>query len=220
MTSINLLPKKESRFNTSMIICVFLGVLICGTGVATFLYSKYLNDQIATLDQRYNVYMTQIDALKTPVVEEGTELESKFNDLQLIADELDLYKPYTVELFTKVIGLLPDNGYVMDIEFDRVTSQMRLVERFLNYKEAGYMAARLQKEKWVNEVTLSSISTVELQTQEQQQNGNQKEKKQIRFDAEFLVQVTPSEWKNVKVTPEDTTVEQQNNQSDVAVKEE
>ena len=108
----------------------------------------------------------------------------------------------------------------MDIEFDRVTSQMRLVERFLNYKEAGYMAARLQKEKWVNEVTLSSISTVELQTQEQQQNGNQKEKKQIRFDAEFLVQVTPSEWKNVKVTPEDTTVEQQNNQSDVAVKEE
>ena len=203
-----------------MIICVFLGVLICGTGGATFLYSKYLNDQIATLDQRYNVYMTQIDALKTPVVEEGTELESKFNDLQLIADELDLYKPYTVELFTKVIGLLPDNGYVMDIEFDRVTSQMRLVERFLNYKEAGYMAARLQKEKWVNEVTLSSISTVELQTQEQQQNGNQKEKKQIRFDAEFLVQVTPSEWKNVKVTPEDTTVEQQNNQSDVAVKEE
>lgn len=225
MASINLLPKRESKFNLSIIFCIVFSVLICVTGIATFIYSKYLNEQMLTLDQRYNSYVARIEEMNKASEESGVELQSKFTDLQLILDELNLYKPYTVDLFTKIIALLPEDGYIMDVQFNRITSEMNLTARFLNYKEAGYLVTRFQEEKWVNEVELSAITTAELNVE----GSDEEDEKPIRFDAVFNVKVKPSEWKKSPVVEDDIeedyteqqdSNEQQDNQSSSKAEEE
>ena len=113
-------------------------------------------------------------------------IESKYNQLSELLSTLRIYDPYTVEMFTSFIGLLPEVGYIMELDFDHVEATISCQVRFDHYREAGYFQSRLQNASWTTDVLLTAVEHID-------------DLPVTRYDASYEIQLKRESWVSEKI---------------------
>lgn len=169
LAEINLLPKKEQRNYTFIIIGIILLVLLMG--LSTFLYFKFIDykKEVASIEQQ--IATTQEIAVLEQ--QKANEVE-KNNSVQQLKDLVDWSEKYpikTVPLLQHLTSLLPERGFFLSFDYVKEGTILMNVQ-FDTSREASSYLDELIASEWTNDAKLISLLTGTIIVEEDEESAN------------------------------------------------
>jgi len=200
LVEINLLPKKERKNYKLITILLAALFVILVAGFVLFWQGKSYNQEISTLDNQISTTQ-QIAQIEQEKVVEG-QVSGSVSILEsavLWASEDPLK---TVPIIEHVTALLPQRGFIQNISYAE-TGSINMTVQFDTSREAAYYLKTLLDSEWFSDVTLSSVSTSELEDESTDSQNEQQESSDQVADTE------PKEDKAILIQPDGTITEVQ-----------
>lgn len=156
LVEINLLPKKEPKNYTSLIVSIVL--LIITIAVSVYFYFTYDQQRNESLQLQQQIDNTK----KIAGIEQSKKNAAERNDsvqkLQTYIQWSKAERVETVPLLVQMIGLLPERGYFMN--FNYVTEgSIQLSVQFDTSREAADYLNSLLSTSWISNVQMTSLTT-------------------------------------------------------------
>lgn len=157
LVEINLLPKKEQRNHSFIVLIMVLSILLIATGIYLFnVYSGY-KDQIKDIEQ-------EIQLRQEVIADEQAKAKNaeKNNSLQQLNDLIHWSENYpikTVSLLKHLIALLPERGFFMNFNYVS-EGTVQISAQFDTSREAATYLDELIQSQWTKEVKLTAVTTV------------------------------------------------------------
>lgn len=200
LVEINLLPKKEHK-KSSMLIMTFAGIFIfvVTASIIYFQGSSYEN-RMASLDKQIESAQ-KLNEVQQAKLAEG-EGGSSAVKLQNAVDWAEQYPFYTVPLLQKIIALLPERGFIQHFEYSNKDSVIIMIQLDAS-RDAAFYLSSLKGSEWVEKVTLMNIvaetKDEETATTANEISSEQEEVKILpRYVAEFEISFKPEFFKENK----------------------
>lgn len=158
LVEINLLPQKEVKNKTLLILSVTAGmVILLGVGF-TFWFIRGVDQQLATFEQQIATTQTAIATEQQKLVTVETAKDS-LTTLASTAEWATAYPVKTVPVLQKLTALLPNRGFIKTFTYAE-TGTISLNVQFEESREAAYYLAGLIKSRWVKDAKLTSLNAV------------------------------------------------------------
>lgn len=159
LVDINLLPIKEQKNRTLLMLVIVLGIiLISGIFAIYFIKSSY-EKKISEINN--HILMTQ-----QVIAEENQKIidfeqSNSVTELKTAVNWAKEYPIKTVPLIKHLTGLLPDRGFIQSFTYEE-TGEIKLTVQFDTSREAAYYLKSLLDSNLVNEVFLEALATKQL----------------------------------------------------------
>jgi type IV pilus assembly protein PilN len=197
LVEINLLPKKEHK-KSSMLIMTLAGILLFSVSVSIIFFqgSSYENE-MAALDKQI-ASLQKLSEAQQAKLSEG-ENGSSAVKLQEAVKWAEQYPHETVPLLQKVIALLPERGFIQNFEYSNNNSVVIQIQ-FDASRDAAFYLSSLKGSDWVEGVALMTV-VAEKQEEETETAAptaaDKKEEDQIlpRYSAEYEIKFKPELFK-------------------------
>ncbi|WP_419956032.1 PilN domain-containing protein [Neobacillus niacini] len=157
LVEINLLPQKEPR-KFSMIILIVLLALIIFVGAYYFWQIQSAKNELQNLDK-------QISVTKEITVKEGenadkNESQMSISLLKNAVEWANTYPIQTIPIMQHLTSLLPERGFIQSFAYAEAGTVILTVQ-FDSAREAAYFLDNLGDSEWVGEPTLNSLTIQE-----------------------------------------------------------
>ncbi|WNS74462.1 fimbrial protein [Bacillus sp. DTU_2020_1000418_1_SI_GHA_SEK_038] len=180
LVEINLLPKKEPR-NTSLLLLmgILAFIVLIGIGVTIWLGQGY-KGKIETITQQQNVIQELIAAEQAKMMD--AESLNSVEELNKAVNWAQDYPIKTVPILRKLTALLPERGFIQTLSYEETGSIVVLVQ-FDTSREASYYLKNLLDSYWVEEAMILKLATIDLT----EKNSNQAEEKKLDLDEQQIL---------------------------------
>ena len=154
LVDINLLPKKEEKDRSLLMLFIVLG-LVLGVGLVSIFY---LNSHY-----KKNINLVQQDITATKQLIEQVQMQLADLDQSEAVAELEnaihwaeIYRAKTVPLLKEITSLLPERGFVKEFAY-QVPGTVSLLVQFDTNREGAYFLDYLNDAEWVQEEELEKM---------------------------------------------------------------
>lgn len=163
LVEINLLPKKEPK--NYMVITILLGTLLLLLVAGFFLFWQGISyqNEIASLDNQISTTQ-KLAAIEQEKLDGGQSTNS-IAALESAVSWVSENPLKTVPIIKQVTALLPQRGFIQTISYAEAGS-VNLTVQFDTSRDAAYYLKTLLDSDWFSHVSLSSVTTSQLEDRE------------------------------------------------------
>ncbi|RSD23313.1 hypothetical protein [Mesobacillus subterraneus] len=186
LVEINLLPKKEHRKSSQLIIAFILFLLFAGMLTGVYLQGSNYSGKMKSLDHQIEVLQKLNTAQQEKLAADNAG--NSMVKLQAAVQWAEQYPMDAVPLLQGVISLLPERGFIQNFEYNTADSILVTIQYDAS-REAAYYLSSLKQADWVQDAELLSIVAAELE-EEAAVNGNSQnsdEKTLPRYSAVYKI---------------------------------
>lgn len=202
LVEINLLPKKEHKRSSQLIIAILILLFFTVSFSVIFIQGNSFNSKIDSVDK-------QIESLRKL----NTAQETKMTDVEAGNSSVKLqealkwaeqYPIETVPLMQNIITLLPERGFIKNFEYRNLDSVLITIQ-FDATRDAAFYLSSLKQSEWVQEAALLKVmaETMEEGTVADETgtsiNNSEEEKILPRYSAEYKITFRPEFYKKKSV---------------------
>lgn len=214
LVDINLLPQKEAKNKTLLVLAIIFAVILLFGVFFVFWFNRSYDNQIAQLDQRIANTESMIVAEQQKQV--SSEATNSLTQLESTVEWAKAYPLKTVPVLQELTSLLPERGFIKTFTYAE-TGTVVLKVQFEQSREAAYYLSSLLDSNWVSDAKITSLNAVKEfydQTMSDNfDNGHVKNEKYIpRYEGEFDITLNQDFIKG--------DLKQKNTESDSSVKKE
>ncbi|MDQ0163158.1 PilN domain-containing protein [Bacillus alveayuensis] len=184
VVQINLLPKKEQKNRTYLLIMViFIMILV----VTSFLFYRKIASLKEEIQQIQNE-ASEMEAMRISL-EKKTEANHQANVenikvLQEMVERAEQLPINTVDLLARISNLLPKSAYIETFQYVEQTISMTIVIR--EEMEAAYFYRLLLEEKWTEDVKVLNVQAIREDAENINTLSEYRAKLEIVLDKEAL----------------------------------
>jgi type IV pilus assembly protein PilN len=200
LVEINLLPKKEHK-KSSLLIMAIAGVLLFKITVSiVFFQGNSYEKKMASLDKQIES-IQKLNEVQQAKLAEGESSNSAVK-LQDAVNWAEQYPFDTVPLLQNIISLLPERGFIQDFEYSNTDSVVIKIQLDAS-RDAAFYLSSLKGSDWVEDVTLVNIMADkkdEVTAVETIDASSEQEEVKVlpRYSAEFEITFKPDFFKEDK----------------------
>ncbi|WP_226677424.1 PilN domain-containing protein [Mesobacillus jeotgali] len=200
LVEINLLPKKEHK-KSSMLIMAIAGILgFTITFSFVFFQGNSYEKKMATLDKQIES-IQKLNEVQQAKLAEGDSSNSAVK-LQDSVNWAEQYPFDTVPILQNIIALLPERGFIQTFEYINTDSVVIKIQLDAT-RDAAFYLSSLKGSEWVEDVTLMNIvaeTKVEGTAVETTNTSSEQEEVKVlpRYSAEFEITFKPEFFKETK----------------------
>ena len=163
LAEINLLPKKEPKNYTFVIILSFIVLLAIAASI--YMYTSYhgYKREIASLERQ--IFTAQEIVVMEQQKAASDQNNSSVEQLKNLVDWAENYPLEAVPLLQHMTGLLPERGFLLDFAYVK-EGVIQLNIQFDTSAEASAYLSELLASDWIRDAKLSALAAGEIETQE------------------------------------------------------
>ncbi|MEH7439891.1 PilN domain-containing protein [Neobacillus drentensis] len=162
LVEINLLPQKEPKKFSFIIMIAGLLALFILIGGYYFWQTQTIKDEIASLDNQ--ITMTKKIAGKEQQKSKTAASSNSVSQLKSAIEWASDYPLQTVPVLHHLTSLLPERGFIQSFAYTDAGT-VTLAVQFDSAREAAYFLDSLHESKWIEEASLNSLSTSQPETE-------------------------------------------------------
>jgi Tfp pilus assembly protein PilN len=170
LVEINLLPQKEPRKTSFLIIFAVMAVIFLSLGTYYFLQIQSMNDDIENVDRQ--IKMTKELAAIEEKNAQTSQSEMSIALLKGAVEWANSYPIKTIPVMQHLTGLLPERGFIQTFGYTEAGTVTVSVQ-FDSAREAAYFLNNLNDSEWIDAVNLSSLTAKEQEENEETATTNQ-----------------------------------------------
>ncbi|MGM0874432.1 MAG: PilN domain-containing protein [Bacillota bacterium] len=165
LAEINLLPQKQQRNYTNLVVAVIILVIVLGATLTIITLSNQKNSELAKLEMEYQQVQQQTDVLQ--------QQASEGNDASAVAElekAVQWSKEYPIDfvpLLNELTKKLPDNGYFYELDYTD-NSSLQLLVQFETTREVAFYLSRLKDSEILQVVKLTTVEAVQIEDEEEE----------------------------------------------------
>ncbi|WP_335546645.1 PilN domain-containing protein [Neobacillus drentensis] len=162
LVDINLLPQKEPKKISFLITLSCLLALIILIGGFYFWKTQILKDELTSLDKQ--ITMTKQIAEKQDKKSETVASADSVSQLKSAIDWVNEYPIQTIPVMRHLTALLPERGFIQSFGYTE-SGSVAISVQFDSAREAAFFLDSLNRSKWIEEASLSSLATTTSETE-------------------------------------------------------
>ncbi|SDM23458.1 Tfp pilus assembly protein PilN [Bacillus sp. OK048] len=158
LVEINLLPQKEPRKTSFLILVAALTVIFLSLGTYYFLQIQSTKSDIANIDSQ--IKMTKDLAV---IEEKNAQTSHSAMSVTLLKSAVEWANSYpiqTIPVMQHLTGLLPERGFIQTFAYTEVGT-VTISVQFDSVREAAYFLENLNESEWIGDANLSSLTAKE-----------------------------------------------------------
>ncbi len=200
LVEINLLPKKEHK-KSSMLIMAIAGILgFTITFSIVFFQGNSYEKKMETLDKQIES-IQKLNEVQQAKLAEGDSSNSAVK-LQDAVNWAEQFPFDTVPILQNIIALLPERGFIQNFEYSNADSLVIKIQLDAT-RDAAFYLSSLKGSEWVEDVTLMNIvaeTKIEGTAVETTNTSSEQEEVKVlpRYSAEFEITFKPEFFKETK----------------------
>ncbi|MBS8265077.1 hypothetical protein DYI25_11545 [Mesobacillus boroniphilus] len=197
LVEINLLPKKEHK-KSSMLIMTLTGILLFSVSASIiFFQGSSYESKMASLDKQIES-LQKLNEAQQAKLSEG-DAGSSTVKLQEAVKWAEQYPHETVPLLQKTIALLPERGFIQNFEYSDSNSVVIQIQ-FDASRDAAFYLSSLKGADWVEGVSLMNVVAQKQDEETEAATSTvnvEKEEDKIlpRYSAEYEIRFKPELFK-------------------------
>jgi len=156
LVEINLLPKKEQKNYTVIVILLAVLLLTLVAGFFLFWQGRSYEQQISTLDNQITTTQKLAQIEQESLV--GGQVTNSVAMLESAVNWATDSTVKTVPIFEHVTGLLPKRGFIQTITYSE-SGNVSMTVQFDTSRDSAYYLKTLLDSEWFLDVKLTSLST-------------------------------------------------------------
>lgn len=164
LAEINLLPQKQKRDYTNLLIAASLIVIIITSVMIIVSLGNQKNKEISALEQEYTLAQKQTEVLQQQANQSNES--SAVSELEKAISWSEKYPVDFVPILNELTNILPEKGYFYGLDYEN-SSSLNLLIQFESSREAAFYLSRLKELEILENVKLSTIETVPLLNEEE-----------------------------------------------------
>jgi Tfp pilus assembly protein PilN len=158
LVEINLLPQKEPRKTSFIIVVAAIAIIFLTLGTYYILQIKSTKNDIANMESQ--IKMTQDLAAIEEKNSQTSESAMSITLLKSAVEWANTYPIQTIPVMQHLTGLLPERGFIQTFGYTEAGT-VTITVQFDSAREAAYFLDNLNKSEWIDDVNLSSLTTKE-----------------------------------------------------------
>lgn len=163
LVDIDLLPKRKSRNITTPLVYGICAFFLLFSAIILLTFYNMVNNDVQTaqqeLEMAQQLRVAKEDSMNRP---QNSSSAKRLEDTVVWAEE---YPLQMVPVMQDLIRLLPERGFIQSFTYDE-TGLLNLSVQFDESKDAAYFLYHLNESEHYHSITLASISTVDVGTEE------------------------------------------------------
>ncbi|WP_226667196.1 hypothetical protein [Metabacillus litoralis] len=164
LAEINLLPQKQKRDYTNLIIAILLLVIIITAVTIILSLGNQKNKEISALEQEYTLVQKQTEVLQQQANQSNEN--SAVDELEKAIIWSEKYPVNFVPILNELTKILPEKGYFYGLDYAD-SSSLELLIQFESSREAAFYLSRLKELDILETVKLTKVETVPLQDEDE-----------------------------------------------------
>ncbi len=161
LADINLLPKKERTSHAFLIAAAILAVLL-------ILACSWMYWEIHSVKAEQETVRAQVEAVQKQRIkaEEAINAGGSGNAAVLLQQGVEWAEANrlpTVFFLEHVTGLLPERGFLMNVDYEEQTRTVNLIVQFDTDRETAYFLNRLKQSSYINKAELIALAAEKLE---------------------------------------------------------
>jgi type IV pilus assembly protein PilN len=166
--NINLLPKRERETSSSAVLLVIFLIILFG--ISGWMYYKIQNINKETEAAEKQLLVAKVQSEQRGNMGNADKAQQSAKQLAQSIQKLENEQTNIALLLQKITSFLPARGVFQTFSY-KEPGTIVLEIRFDEKKDAAYFYSRLQKEKWVEQASLSSLKAIEISDEQGNQAG-------------------------------------------------
>lgn len=159
LVEINLLPKKEPK-NVTFLVIIISSLLILLVAGSVFLWQgSRFDDELASIETEITATKKLIEAEEAKQI--SNQATSSYAELGSAVQWANEEPLKSVPIITHIVALLPQRGFIQTITYAEAGA-ISLTVQFDTSRDSAYFLKRLLDSDWVSEANLSSLTVIEL----------------------------------------------------------
>ncbi|MDZ5470810.1 hypothetical protein SM124_03495 (plasmid) [Bacillus sp. 31A1R] len=164
LVDINLLPTKEPKNKTLLMLVILLGIILISGVTSLYLLKGSYDKEITSITNEINRTQQVIAEEQQKIIE--FEESNSVTELKNAVNWAKEYPIKTIPLIKHLTGLLPERGFIQSFTYEE-TGEIKLTVQFDTSREAAFYLKNLLDSNWINEVFLETVTTKELNEQQE-----------------------------------------------------
>lgn len=195
LVEINLLPKKEHRKSSQLIIVAIIFILIAIIISVIYFQGRSYENEMEQVNQKISTLQKLNNAQQEKLAEENAG--NSVIKLQEAVQWIEQYPVHTVPIMQNVISLLPERGFIQSFEYSNMDSILVTIQ-YDAARDAAFYLSSLKQSEWVREAELMNVVAIE--TVEETGSSNDSEGKTLpRYSAAYKIVFHPELFKPAAV---------------------
>ncbi|MFE8703445.1 fimbrial protein [Cytobacillus sp. FJAT-54145] len=161
LVEINLLPKKEPKNKTLLLLVIIIGVIFLIGLISTYMIHQSYEKKLDSLNSEINETKLIVAQEQQKLVE--FEQSNSVSELENTVTWAKGYPVKTVPLIKQLTALLPNRGFIQTFSYTE-SGEVSLSVQFDTSREAAYYLKNLLDSNFVKEAFLEALTTVEIPT--------------------------------------------------------
>jgi Tfp pilus assembly protein PilN len=158
LVEINLLPQKEPRKTSFLIVFAALAVIFLSLGTYYFLQIQSTKDDIANMDSQIKI-TKELAAIEEKNAQTSQSTMS-ITLLKVAIEWANSYPIQTIPVMQHLTGLLPERGFIQTFGYTEAGT-ITISVQFDSAREAAYFLENLNESEWIDDANLSSLTAKE-----------------------------------------------------------
>ncbi|MDF2606483.1 MAG: fimbrial assembly family protein [Bacillales bacterium] len=158
LVEINLLPKKEQKRRTLLVLSILVTILLISVAVSTFLLSRAYDVKIVSLTKQLTLFKQTLEKKDKGKAEElNNNSKDSYVALESAVAWAEGYPVKTVPILRKLISLLPESGRLQTFQYSEVGT-VNITVQFETSREAATYLRSLLDCNWLSETKLRTLT--------------------------------------------------------------
>ncbi|KIL46207.1 PilN domain-containing protein [Jeotgalibacillus campisalis] len=185
--SINLLPKKQRRQRLQLWVVVPLAAFLVLSTIFISVLNYTKSQELNRAEAAYSQVQQEREILEQQQVADAGA--GSVEQLEIAIEFMKTYPIETVPILDHFTARLPERGFFQSFQYNE-SGIIVLTVQFDSSREAAYYLSQLQQSDWVEDATISSITTEEMQTIEAEEPSEDEGAVLPRYLAQYTIALT------------------------------
>ncbi|MFT9599052.1 hypothetical protein [Mesobacillus sp.] len=160
LVEINLLPKKERRKSSQLIIAAIILILIAITISIIYFQGRSYGNEMELIDKKISTLQKLNNVQQEKLAEENAG--NSVIKLQEAVQWIEQYPVQTVPIMQNIISLLPERGFIQSFEYSNMDSILVTIQ-YDAARDAAFYLSSLKQSEWVREAELMNVVAAEIE---------------------------------------------------------
>ena len=160
LVEINLLPKKERRKSSQLIIAATILILIAITISIIYFQGRSYGNEMELIDKKISTLQKLNNVQQEKLAEENAG--NSVIKLQEAVQWIEQYPVQTVPIMQNIISLLPERGFIQSFEYSNMDSILVTIQ-YDAARDAAFYLSSLKQSEWVREAELMNVVAAEIE---------------------------------------------------------
>ncbi|MBT2636354.1 hypothetical protein [Bacillus sp. ISL-39] len=169
LVEINLLPKKEHRKSSQLIIAAVPLLFIAITISIIYLQGSSYEYEMKQVDQKISSLQKLNNLQQEKLAEENAG--NSLVKLQEAVQWAEKYPVQTVPILRNIISLLPERGFIQNFEYSNMDSILVTIQYDAS-RDAAFYLSSLKQSEWVRQAELLNVVALELSDGAEENNSS------------------------------------------------